>query len=147
MAVMRNDPYGAFNFLVEIDGITDGTAQASFSEATGLEADVNVIEYRTGSEPNVVRKFPGLQKFPNIVLKRGITGDLALWQWMKSVLDGQTIRTNGSIILLDESRQPVLRWRFLRGFPCKLVGPTLNAKSNEIAIETLEIAHEGLTIE
>jgi phage tail-like protein len=149
MAQLRNDPYGAFNFEVLIQGITDdgSLARGSFSEVTGLEVDVSVIEYRTGGEDITARKLPGLRKYPNIVLKRGITGDLSLWNWMKSVLEGRAIRADGAIVLLDEARQPVMRWNFRRGFPCKLVGPTLNAKSNEVAIETLEIAHEGLTIE
>jgi phage tail-like protein len=149
MAIQRNDPYGAFNFEVIINGIIDdgSSARAGFSEVSGLEVDVAVIEYRTGAEDTTVRKIPGLRKFPNIVFKRGITGDLAFWNWIKSVLDGNAVRADGSIILLDEARQQVMRWNFRRGFPCKLVGPTLNAKSNEVAIETLEIAHEGLSIE
>jgi phage tail-like protein len=143
------DPYGAFNFQVVIQGIMDdgSAAKAGFMEVSGLEIDVQVIEYRTGGEPASVRKLPGLHKYPNIVLKRGITSDLTLWNWMKTVTDGQPLRADGSIILLDEARQTVLRWNFRRGFPCKIVGPTLNAKSSEVAIETLEIAHEGLTIE
>lgn len=143
------DPYGAFNFQVVINGILDdgSDAKAGFMEVSGLEIDVQVIEYRTGGEAATVRKISGLHKYTNIVLKRGITGDLALWKWMKTVTDGQPLRADGSIILLDAARQPVMRWHFRRGFPCKIVGPTLNAKGNEVAIETLEIAHEGLTVE
>ena len=149
MAQVRTDPFPAFNFEVLIQGITDdgSPAKAGFAEVSGLEIDVAVIEYRTGGEDITVRKLPGLRKYTNIVLKRGYTNDLSLWNWMKSVLDGQAVRADGSIVLLDEARQPVMRWKFRRGFPCKLVGPTLNAKGNEVAIETLEIAHEGLTIE
>jgi phage tail-like protein len=145
----HTDPYGAFNFQVVIQGILDdgSAAKAGFMEVSGLEIDVQVIEYRNGGEAATVRKLPGLQKYPNIVLKRGMTSDLALWMWMKTVTDGQPLRADGSITLLDEARQPIIRWNFRRGFPCKIVGPTLNAKSNEVAIETLEIAHEGLTVE
>ena len=138
-APQRNDPYKAFNFLVEIDGI----AHAVFSEVTGLESETAVIEYRAGGE-NVVRKLPGLTKFGNITLKRGITQDAELWNWRKSIVEGEIDRRNGSIILLDDQRTEVVRWHFREGWICKWEGPTLNAKANEVAIETIEIAHEGL---
>ena len=140
-APQRNDPYKAFNFLVEIDGI----AHAVFSEVTGLESETAVIEYRAGGE-NVVRKLPGLTKFGNIVLKRGITQDAELWNWRKSIVDGDIDRRNGSIVLLDDKRSPVVRWNFHNGWICKWEGPALSAKSNEVAIETMEIAHEGLEL-
>ena len=140
-APQRNDPYKAFNFLVEIDGI----AHAVFSEVTGLESETAVIEYRAGGE-NVVRKLPGLTKFGNITLKRGITQDAELWNWRKSIIDGDIDRRNGSIVLLDDKRSPVVRWNFHNGWICKWEGPALSAKSNEVAIETMEIAHEGLEL-
>ena len=135
----RNDPYKAFNFVVEIDGI----ARAAFSEASGLESETAVIEYRAGTE-HVVRKLPGLTKFANITLRRGITQDRELWDWRQNIVDGNPDRRNGSIILLDDQRAEVVRWNFHSGWPCKWEGPALNAKTNEVAIETLEIAHEGL---
>ena len=138
-APQRDDPYKAFGFLVEIDGI----AQAAFSEASGLESETTVIEYRLGNEAGT-RKLPGLTKFGNIVLRRGITKNAELWNWRKSVVEGNIDRRNGSIILLDDKRNEVVRWNFRNGWICKWVGPTLNAKSNEVAIETIEIAHEGL---
>jgi phage tail-like protein len=149
MAVVRDDPYSGLNFQVVINGVLDdGQAiRGAFAEVSGLEVEVVPIEYRNGAEDITVRKVPGLKKFPNITLKRGVTGDLALWNWIKSVLEGRVQRADGSIILLDESRQEVMRWNFRRGWPCKLTGPTLNAKGNEIAIETLEICHEGLDVE
>ena len=140
-APQRNDPYKAFNFLVEIDGI----AHAVFSEVTGLESETAVIEYRAGGE-NVVRKLPGLTKFGNLTLKRGITQDAELWNWRKSIVDGDIDRRNGSIVLLDDTRSPVVRWNFRNGWICKWEGPALSAKSNEVAIETMEIAHEGLEL-
>ena len=138
----RDDPYKAFNFLVEIDGI----AVAAFSEVSGLESETEVIEYRVGSEKtNTVRKLPGLTKYANIVLRRGVTQDADLWNWRRSVEQGTVDRRNGSIVLLDGDRNPVLRWGFLNGWISKWEGPALNATGNEIAIETIEIAHEGLT--
>jgi phage tail-like protein len=145
--VQRNDPYGQFNFLIEIDGVT----KAGFSEVSGLTTDTNVMEYRDGSDNNhgvnTTRKLPGLIKYNNIVLKRGWTQDASLWTWRQSVLQGSTKRQSGSISLLDEGRNKVLSWSFHDGWPVKWEGPALNAKTSEVAIETLEIAHEGLVLD
>jgi phage tail-like protein len=139
----RNDPYGQFNFLIEIDGVVKG----GFSEASGLTTDTNIIEYREGAEQQgTTRKLPGLMKYNNIVLKRGYTQGKELWFWRKEVIDGKTRRTSGSIVLLDEARNEALRWNFREGWPSKWEGPALNAKTSEVAIETLEIAHEGLEL-
>ncbi len=139
----RKDPYSQFNFLVEIDGVT----KAGFSEVSGLTTDSNVMEYREGNEITTVRKLPGLMKYTPVVCKRGWTSDQSLWTWRKQVIDGSTKRASGSIVLLDEARKPALRWNFREGWPSKWEGPTLNAKTSEVAIETLEIAHEGLELE
>jgi len=136
----RDDPYKAFNFLVEIDGI----ARAGFSEVSGLESETTVIEYRVGGEPNAVRKLPGLTKYANIVLRRGVTQDAELSNWRKTVEDGQVDRRNGSIILRDDDGTEVVRWNFFNGWISKWQGPALHASKNEVAIETIEIAHEGL---
>ena len=82
-----------------------------------------------------------------IAFDRCIAGDLRLWDWIRSVMNGQTLRADGTITLLDEMRQPVMAFRFRRAWPCKWQGPTLDATSNEIAIETLELCHEGLDVE
>lgn len=139
----RNDPYGQFNFLIEIDGVT----RAGFSEVSGLTTDTNLIEYREGDEITTVRKLPGLMKYSNIVCKRGFTADASLWSWRLQVIQGTTQRTTGTITLLDEARKPALRWNFTAGWPVKWEGPALNGKTSEVAIETLEIAHEGLELE
>ena len=138
----RNDPYTRQHFRVEIDGLTVG----AFSECSGLIAETSVIEYGTGSAPGSPHKLPGMHKFTNITLKRGITKDRQLWDWYKSVLNGAPQRKNGSIILLNEAGQEVLRWNFHQGWPAKYEGPSLNASSNDVAIETIEIAHEGLEL-
>jgi phage tail-like protein len=140
----RDDPYKNFNFVVEIDGISI----AAFSEVSGLVSETDVIEYRNGSDKtSTVRKLPGLTRYANIVLKRGITKDMQLWNWRKAIEQGTADRRNGAIILLDDERNPVRRWRFSEGWPAKFDGPDLNAKGNDVAIETLELAHEGLTID
>ena len=136
----RDDPYKAFNFIVEIDGI----ARAGFSEVSGLESETTVIEYRVGGERNAVRKLPGLTKYANIVLRRGVTQDAELSNWRKTVEDGQVDRRNGSIILRDDDGNDVVRWNFFNGWISKWQGPALHASKNEVAIETIEIAHERL---
>ena len=138
----RNDPYSAFNFLVEIDGVT----VAGFSECSGLNNETDVTDYRNGNEDITVRKLPGLKKFTNISLKRGFTDSKELWDWRKKVMDGKTERKSGSIVLLNEARAEALRWNFREGWPNKLEGPSLNAKSSDTAIETLEIAVEDIQL-
>jgi phage tail-like protein len=139
----RNDPYGAFNFLVDIAGVTKG----GFMEVTGLDAEVTVVEYREGGDNTLtVRKLRGLAKYPNIILKRGLTQDHSLWDWFKKTLLGTVQRTTVTITLLDDQRQPALRWNVREAWPCKWEGPTLNAKTSEAAIESIEICHEGIEL-
>jgi len=148
-AVYRDDPYGAYNFELTITGISDDgkAVKGSFAEVSGLEVEVPPMEYRNGSEDITLRKLPGLKKYSHITLKRGVVGDLAFWKWILAAMRGQIQRTEGTVVLLDENRQPVMRWHFVRGWPSKWTGPSLNAKNNEVAMETLVIAHEGIEIE
>lgn len=144
MTTARQDPYKGFNFLVEIDGIT----VAGFSECSGLTTRTDVIEYREGADKrNSVRKLPGLTHYDAIVLKRGLTQDKSLWKWRQSIVNGVIDRRNLSIVLLDDARQPQASFKIADGWPSKWEGPALNAKANEVAIETLEIVHEGLDFE
>jgi phage tail-like protein len=138
----RVDPFAQYNFLIEIDGVT----RAGFTECGGLTTEQDVIEYREGSDTATVRKLPGLRKYTNITLKRGFTANRELWDWRKTTIDGATERRSGSIVLLDEGRNPVLRWNFTAGWLCKWEGPALNSTTNEAAIESLEICHEGLEL-
>ncbi|MFN0178079.1 MAG: phage tail protein [Gemmatimonadales bacterium] len=139
----RNDPYGAFNFLVEIDGVV----QAGFAECSGLSSETDVIEYREGTEPTRFRKLPGLTKYANLVLKRGLTKNRDLWNWRKRIVDGQLDRRAVSVIVLDEARVPVVRFYLSEAWPCKWTGPNLSAKASEVSIETLELTFEGLEVE
>jgi phage tail-like protein len=139
----RNDPFKSFNFIVEIDG----NASAGFTECSGLSSETTVIEYREGSDKGGIRKFPGLRKYNNVTLKRGLTANRDLWNWYKSVIDGASDRRNVSIILLADDRTEVARFTLSQAWPCKWVGPALNAKGNDIAIEELELAHEGFDFE
>ena len=141
----RVDPYRNFNFLVEVDGIT----QASFQECTGgFSSEIDVTEYREGGysldHGSTARKLPGMTKYSNITLKWGITDSKDLFEWHKNISKGKIERKNGSIVLLNEAGEEKIRWNFFNGFPSKWTGPDLNAKSSDVAIETLEIAHEGI---
>jgi phage tail-like protein len=137
----RVDPYRGFNFLVEIDGIT----QAGFQEVSGLDATTGSVDYREGTYPNHVRKLPGLNTYSAITLKRGITDSDELWKWRQTVIDGKAERKNGSIVLRDETGAEKIRWNFSEAWPSKLTGPALNATTNAVAIESLEITQEELT--
>jgi phage tail-like protein len=147
--VTRADPYPAYNFQVIVTGVSnDGKAvSGSFSEVSGLEVEVPPILYRNGSEDITQRKIPGLKKFTDITCKRGITGDVDFWKWIVNALNGQVLRASGAIVLLDENRQEVMRWKFDRAWPIKFTGPTLNAGTNEIAMQTLVICTESNLID
>jgi phage tail-like protein len=136
----RKDPYHGFRFIVQIDGITRG----GFRECSGLDSSQDPVEYREGNEPLRARKLPGLNKSSNISLKRGVTDDKDLWTWRKKAIDGKVDRKNGSIILMDDAGEEKTRWNFVDGWPTKWTGPTFNATANEVAIETMDIAHEGV---
>jgi len=140
MARRSVDPFASQNFLLEIQGITKG----GFSECTGLNAETNVIEYREGSDDIFPRKLPGLSKFGNVTLKTGLTTDNSLFAWHQDVMEGNITRQNVSIIVLDESRKEQVRYNLLNAWPSKYTAPDLKANANEIAIEAIEIAHEGV---
>jgi phage tail-like protein len=135
--------YGrAFQFMVEIDSI----GQARFQEVSGFDATTDVIEYREGGDALGSRKLPGQTKHSNLTLKRGLTKDAQLWNWYADVMTGRTekIRRNISVIQLDMAGQEMLRWNLYGAFPVKYTGPSLNAKGNDLSIETLEIAYERI---
>jgi phage tail-like protein len=137
-------PYRDFNFRVEIDGI----GESQFSEVSIPEAEIAVVEYREGADKtSATRKLPGRVRYGNIVLKRGVTGDLALWEWFRAIAAGDFQPRNVSIILLDAERQPVIRWKASDAWPTKYDSSDLNAKGNEVVIELLELAVERIEIE
>lgn len=135
----RNDPYKNFKFRVEIDQVTS----AGFSECTGLSTEVDCIEYREGGD-FLTRKLPGLAKYGNITLKRGVTKSSELQDWHKNILNGGVDRRDGAVILLDDDLTPVVRWKFFNAFPRKWEGPSFNARGNEVAIESLELCCERI---
>ena len=141
MAGSRNDPYLAFNFAVEIDSLVVG----GFSEVSGMEADTEVQEYREGGLNEYMHKRAGPTKYPsNLVLKRGISDAAGLWSWYADVLQGNIQRKTVSIVLLDSACEEQRRWSFQRAYPVKWTGPSLRAVAAEVAVESVELAHEGL---
>lgn len=139
----RDDPYQQFNFLVEIDGVT----RAGFTECSGMTTDTDAIDYREGADKTLnVRKLSGLRKYTNIVLKRGYTQDKSLWTWRKKIINGEMERRSASIILKDEARNDVLRWNLREVWINKWESGPFNAKTNDVAIETIELVHEGIEL-
>lgn len=152
----RNDPLRGFNFYISLadssSTLTQGSggvglvAAGGFSECSGLEGTLLVEDYNEGGENRFVHKFPTRMTYANIVLKRGISFSRDLWQWHFDYVNGTGKRRDGLIILQDESHQPAKTWKFKRGLPLKWTGPTLNASQGAVAIESLEIVHEGLEL-
>jgi len=138
------NPLLQYNFLLEIDGTSD--AVAGFTEVSGINMESDIVEYREGSDTATVRKLPGLRKYGNITLKRGYTTNSELWDWRKTVIDGLTERKSGAIVLLNEAREPTLRWEFSQAWISKYEGPALNSTANEAAIESIEIAVEDVRL-
>ena len=137
-------PYRTFNFRVEIDGI----ASASFSEVTLPVASIDVVEYREGGDKvSSSRKLPGRARFGNVVLRRGVTRELDLYQWFRAVLSGDLQRRDVLIVLENAEREPVRAWQVRRAWPCRYESPALDARASEVAIETLELACEGIEVE
>ncbi len=138
----RNDPYGAFNFLVEIEGLVVG----GFSDVSGLQVETSVETYREGGLNEYEHKLAGPTRYPaNIVLKHGLTSAAVLWGWHQDVTRGIIQRRNGTIYLLDAQRQTVLWWNFKAAYPIKWSGPDFRADSNQVAVETLELVHQGIS--
>lgn len=140
---VRKDPFRGYNFRVELDK----TPVASFRECSGLSLTTDPVDYREGTDlPLSVRKLTGLRKYTNITLKRGYTDNQDLWKWYKNIINGVTDRRNGSVVLQDEQHNDVLRWEFENGWICKWEGPSMNATGNDVAVETIEICHEGVVL-
>ena len=138
----RQDPFRNFRFRLEIDGLQ----VAGFSEVTIGATTTDVIEYREGTDPSRVRKLPGLTKYANVTLKRGVTNSLELFDWHKRIVNGliATSRKTVAIVVQDETGADQARFVVTDAWPAKYDGPDLSGKGNEVAIETLELANEGI---
>lgn len=161
----RRDPLLGYNFQVSLldskpdTGIGMGTiglstaglrTMAAFSEISGLEMNMEVEDYAAGGTNDHLLKFIGRVRWSNLVLKRGLvakrdpTDGSDLWTWYEGFLDGKGVRKDGIIILMNEKREPQVTWSFRRGLPLRWSGPSLNAGQSAVAIESIEIAHEGI---
>jgi len=146
MATQRNNPYGAFNFLVSLGSGDEASVIAGFSDVSGLSQEINYSEYRNGNDKvNTVRKVANTFKQEDITLKRGLIGSLDLFQWVKDVREGGDGRRTVTITVLDEARNPVAAFKLANAQPKKWVGPTLAAKGGgEVAMEELHLICESV---
>lgn len=137
-------PLAVFHFRVDW-----GDTSISFTEVSGLTQELQAIEYRTGDLPEYSSiKMPGMRKYNNVTLKRGMTkGDNKFFTWLNSVKLNEIERRDITINLLNEKHEPVVIWKLQNAFPVKIEGPGLKATGNEVAVESMELAHEGLTID
>ena len=138
----RDDPFRNFKFRVEIDGV----AEAAFSEVAIGETTTEAIDYREGTEPPHVRKLPGMVKYGNITLKRGVTDSQVIYQWHKDILDGKIgdKRKSVTIVVIDEAGKDKARFVVSECWPTKYDPSDLNGKGNEVFIELLELVNEGI---
>ena len=135
-------PYRNFRFRLEIDGLDAG----SFSEVSGFDATMDVVEYRAGDDPAITpTKLPGLIKYGNITLKWGSSETMVLYDWLIDITEGTIEKKTVTLTALDEEGSPAASWRCINAWPVKYTAPDYNGTSSEIAIETIELAHEGLT--
>jgi len=136
----RVDPYLSFRFKVEIDGLIVG----GFSDVSGLEIQVETEDYQEGGNNEYIHKLPKTSKYPNLILKRGLSDSEVLWKWQLEVRQGQVNRKNVRILLLDSIGQESLSWRCVEAYPVKWTGPEFKGDGSSIAIESLELVHRGI---
>lgn len=139
-----NDALGAYNFQIEVDGIT----LAQFKEVSGLSIEIKVIEHEEvtpGGVP-IIKKIPGPKKWGDITLKRGKTEDKGWWDWINTIHQGNITsgRRNGSIVLYDYALGEKARWNFLNAWPSKVSVSGLKAGGSEVVVEECTLVHEGL---
>lgn len=134
-------PHGRFRYKVEIDGLDAG----GFSEVSGFDLSIDVMEYREGDSVQTPMKMPGLRRYSNIVLKQGLADSMVLYDWITTGVDGAVERKTITITLLDEEESPAASWQVINAWPMRYTAPNFDANASEVAIESLEIAHEGMT--
>ncbi len=139
---MAGYPQAKFRYKVEIDGLEAG----GFSEATGFDASIDVIEYREGDmTAETPMKIAGLKKYGNITLKQGLTDSRVMYDWLAAGVNGEVQRKTLTLTLLNDTQAPAASWQIINAWPTKYTAPDFNATASEIAIESIEMAHEGMT--
>ncbi|MEX2473291.1 MAG: phage tail protein [Gemmatimonadota bacterium] len=149
MAVLRDTPYGCFNFLVSFDGLDPESVQAGFSGVHGLDLSVEVLQYRAGNDKsNAPRLVAGRRKPVTVTLTRGVIGDLTLYEWLDTSQHGSPDRRTVTIKLLSEDRGDTVQlWKLVDAWPTALEGPVLDALGSSVAIERLVLVAETMSIE
>ena len=137
---MAGYPHGKFRYKVEIDGLDAG----GFSEVTGFDASIDVMEYREGDMVQTPMKIPGLKKYGNITLRQGLADSMVLYEWIAEGVNGAVNRKTITITLLDEEEAPAASWQVINAWPVGYTVPDLNGMGGEVAIQSLELCHEGL---
>lgn len=135
----RNDPIRNFRYKVSVGG-----TEAGFNEVSGFDISIDSIEYREGDDPTTPFKLPGLTKYSNITFKHGITDDMELYNWIKDCVEGKIERKVVTISALGEDASVIAVWELEEAWPVKYTGPDFNAMGSDVAIESMELAHEGL---
>ncbi len=138
--VKKNNAHGSFRFWVEIQGLIVG----GFSEVSGLQVETEMHEYAEGGVNDYIHRFAKRKKYPPISLKRGITSSNELWDWFQDSNIGKINRKSGSVIMEDLKKQELCRWNFFEAYPVKWIGPELNSTKSSVAIESIDIVHNGL---
>lgn len=134
------EAYSNCRFYVMMDNIP----QAVFTELSGLQVEMEVTEYAEGGNNSFVHRLPGRTKVSNITLKRGMTASNEFFKWYMKGLHGKVDRRNISVVMYDTMGNELLRWNFIRAYPVKWIGPQMSGSGNSAAVETLELAHDGL---
>ena len=129
-----------YSFAVNIEG----KVLSAFREVSGLDVELEVVSFSEGTG-GVQRKVPGRPKYSNIVLKRGFTGDMQLYNWFTEFSETPTQRWAGDVVMMDQRHNEVARWNFVNAWPSKVTGPRLNHNTNDVPIESIELVHEGVT--
>lgn len=136
-----HDPFMAYNFAVEIGGVVMG----GFSEVSGLSSEINLQSYEEGGLNNYVHKFPKHTTYPNLVLSRGLVNVDLFYIWYQATSEGLIQQLNGTILLLDDRQIPKMWWTVKKAYPVRWEGPQLNASSDNIAVEKIELVHQGIS--
>lgn len=137
---ITTNPYLQFRYQVELEGVLVG----GFSEVAGLRMSTEIEEYREGGLNTYTHKLPGATRISNLRLRRGLTDSASLWEWYSGVVAGHAKRKNGAIILHNEKGEAAWRWNFVNAYPVSWEGPDLRAETSLVAVESLELAHNGL---
>lgn len=139
---MANEAYPGCRFYV----LFDDQAQGVFTEVSGLQVEMDIMEYQEGGNNGFVHRLPGFTKVSNLTLKRGITSSNEFYSWLNDISNGNLKRRHVTVVMYDVKGTELMRWNFLHAYPVKWVGPQLRAADNTVAVETLELAHGGISV-